>query len=682
VASVIGRSFFLRILRAVAEADDAVEPGLAELEHAELIRLRQEIPELEYIFKHALVQEAAYGSILVERRRAIHRGVAQAIETLFADRLDEFTSLLAYHYALSENWEKAQEYLFRAGDQAGRMAADAEALEHYRQAEATYSRVAARELAPLQRATLDRKLGQAFYGVGNYDQAVEHCSRALAHLGVAYPRTRWGVRRSIVKFLVAHFLQRPVLGRRRARRHTMDLATAQEISTICRSRAWLDYWVDEERFALDSLIELYAGERSGDVLGRVRGLATLAIVLMTCRAFTTAQRRIVEANAIARRGEDPAAIALASLSRGWLEFVTGSLDEGLSALKESAAAFDGIGDIRGWAAPSSLICWIFDRKADFASLEKVASDVLRVGRNAGDPHVVAWGQNGLGLLAVTVGPLDEAASHLSAVCDLTARISVFRMQAGAGGTLAKCRLRQGRLAEAAATLKRSIELIEAKNLRGEWSAEPLNAFAELNLLEAQRLSGSSRRQALRITRRACTKALACSRDAPTWLAETQRLHGTLAWMSNGTRSAEDWWRKSLATAERVGMPIEQARTLLEMGRWLGDASLVDEATGVFERTGARVDLAFSLHARARLAGQSDGDVSLTLQHYDRAIAALDAAKVEYELGVALQRRAQLHKLIGRLDQAHADAATAQRCFAAVGAAVGREEIERDATASG
>jgi hypothetical protein len=64
--------------------------------------------------------------------------------------------------------------LFKAGDQAGRMAADAEALEHYRRAEDAYMKVAARELTPLQRASLDRKLGQAFYGVGNYDLAVRH----------------------------------------------------------------------------------------------------------------------------------------------------------------------------------------------------------------------------------------------------------------------------------------------------------------------------------------------------------------------------------------------------------------------------------------------------------------------------------------------------------------------------
>src|SRR2546425_1977201 len=69
--------------------------------------------------------------------------------------------------------------------------------------------------------------------------------------------------------------------------------------------------------------------------------------------------------------------------------------------------------------------------------------MLGTGQRAGDPHLTSWGQNGLGLLALTVGPLDEAAAHLSAVCDLTGRISSFRMQAGAGGLLPICHPRQG-----------------------------------------------------------------------------------------------------------------------------------------------------------------------------------------------------------------------------------------------
>jgi class 3 adenylate cyclase/tetratricopeptide (TPR) repeat protein len=382
LAAVIGRRFFLRILQAIAEAGDAVDSSLAQLEHAELIRLRERLPELEYIFKHALVQEAAYGSILVERRRAIHRSVAEAIERLFADRLDEFTSVLAYHYALAEDWKKVQMYLFKAGDQASRMAADAEALEHYRQAETAYVKVAARELTPLQRAMLDRKLGQAFYGVGNYDQAVEHFSRALAHLGLHYPRTRGGMRRSTVRFLAAHFLRRFRRGASQAARPRMDLAVAQEISTICQSLAWLDYFVDEERFGLDSLIELYAGERSGDVLGRVRGLTTLAVVLMMFRAFPLARRRIAEAVAIAQGSDLPAAISMAVFVRGWLQWITGVLDDSAQSFEKSAAAYNAIGDIRGWGGPTICLCWVVYHRADFASAMQLATDLVRVGQNA------------------------------------------------------------------------------------------------------------------------------------------------------------------------------------------------------------------------------------------------------------------------------------------------------------
>ncbi len=76
-----------------------VDKDLDTLTSTELIREKQKIPELEYIFKHALVQESTYESILLKRRHELHGKVASAIETLFSDRLDEFVSVLAYHYA-------------------------------------------------------------------------------------------------------------------------------------------------------------------------------------------------------------------------------------------------------------------------------------------------------------------------------------------------------------------------------------------------------------------------------------------------------------------------------------------------------------------------------------------------------------------------------------------------------
>jgi len=442
--------------------------------------------------------------------------------------------------------------LFKAGDQAGRMAADAEALEHYRQAEATFMNVAARELTPLQRATMERKLGQAFYGVGNYEQAVAHSARALSHLGIRYPTTPWGVRRSTVRYLTAHFSRRLIAGFRKASplRHTMDVATAQEISTTCRSLAWLDFFTDEERLGLDSLIELDAGERSGDDLARVRGLSSLAIVLSMFRAFALARRRAAEATSIAQNSNNASLIAMAALARGWLEFGTGPLDQCRESFEQSAAAFRGIGDIRGWGAPNFFLFWVHYWQANLSASARTAAELIEVGDGAGDPHVSCWGQTGMGLVRLATGPLDEAAAHLSKARDLGIESTSFRMQAVAIGMLGKCCLRRGRLGEASANLEKSVSLIESKGLRSIWSPDTFNGIAGLWLTRADRLQGTRRRQALREARRWCRRALPSTHDG--LLSETQRLLGTMAWLAGEPKKANDLWNRRGGHACRAG----------------------------------------------------------------------------------------------------------------------------------
>ena len=72
---------------------------------------------IEYVFKHALTQEVAYNSLLIERRKQLHERAGQALEAIFADQLDDHLTQLAHHYSLSDNADKAVEYLGRAGHQ-------------------------------------------------------------------------------------------------------------------------------------------------------------------------------------------------------------------------------------------------------------------------------------------------------------------------------------------------------------------------------------------------------------------------------------------------------------------------------------------------------------------------------------------------------------------------------------
>ncbi|HSR33722.1 MAG TPA: ABC transporter substrate-binding protein, partial [Anaerolineae bacterium] len=131
LASVIGRTFLYRLLEAISAAERQLDEHLSQLQRADLVREKTRRPELEYIFKHSLTQEAAYSSLLVERRREFHRKVGEALEQLFAERQEEFYGLLAHHFEAAGDPVKAIEYLGRAGDAARHNDAFEEAIQYY-----------------------------------------------------------------------------------------------------------------------------------------------------------------------------------------------------------------------------------------------------------------------------------------------------------------------------------------------------------------------------------------------------------------------------------------------------------------------------------------------------------------------------------------------------------------------
>jgi len=133
-ASVIGRSFLYRLLKIIEGRSDLLDDHLSVLVNENLIKEKCADPELEYFFYHDLIKDAVYETILLKERKELHRKVAEAIEILFADQIDKFYSLLSYHFAKASEWNKARRYFALAGDQAGKIAGDSEALAHYKKA--------------------------------------------------------------------------------------------------------------------------------------------------------------------------------------------------------------------------------------------------------------------------------------------------------------------------------------------------------------------------------------------------------------------------------------------------------------------------------------------------------------------------------------------------------------------
>jgi len=107
-AAVIGKDVPFSLLQAIAEGpEEALQTGLTHLLSGEFLYEARLFPDLEYTFKHALINDVAYGSLLLDRRRALHAKIVDAIEKLYPDRLVEHLEALAHHAFRSEVWEKA-----------------------------------------------------------------------------------------------------------------------------------------------------------------------------------------------------------------------------------------------------------------------------------------------------------------------------------------------------------------------------------------------------------------------------------------------------------------------------------------------------------------------------------------------------------------------------------------------
>jgi predicted ATPase len=115
----------------VAGRDEtALTHALAQLEQAELVFRRGELPDAFYSFKHALVRDAAYESLLKSRRQQLHGQIAHALEERFADIVASQPEIAAHHFTEAGLVERAVDYWLKAGQHAARRSANAEALNH------------------------------------------------------------------------------------------------------------------------------------------------------------------------------------------------------------------------------------------------------------------------------------------------------------------------------------------------------------------------------------------------------------------------------------------------------------------------------------------------------------------------------------------------------------------------
>jgi ABC-type transport system substrate-binding protein/class 3 adenylate cyclase len=177
-AAVVGRSFTAPLLELILPPE-TVMPALADLQRLDLIVEERRRPMRELRFRHGLVQEVAYASLVEAKRRKLHRRVGEALESLHADSPP--FGVLARHFEEADVPEKAAEYLLRAGDEARKLYANQEAIAHYGRARVFLARLGDDERAreTLFKIALAHHLAFDFEGAeAAYDEAF--CCRVVA----------------------------------------------------------------------------------------------------------------------------------------------------------------------------------------------------------------------------------------------------------------------------------------------------------------------------------------------------------------------------------------------------------------------------------------------------------------------------------------------------------------------
>jgi predicted ATPase len=130
-AAVIGRQFAYELLQAVSQVDEGMlQHELGRLVEAEIVYQRGVPPQATYVFKHALIQDAAYQSLLKSTRQQYHQRIAQVLEAQFPETAEAQPELLAHHFTEAGFTEKAVPYWYHAGQSAAKRSAHLEAISH------------------------------------------------------------------------------------------------------------------------------------------------------------------------------------------------------------------------------------------------------------------------------------------------------------------------------------------------------------------------------------------------------------------------------------------------------------------------------------------------------------------------------------------------------------------------
>ncbi len=482
---------------------------LARLESAQIVH-RTDDPDPAYLFKHTLTQETAYQSLLQKRRREIHHRVAQAYETIYADRLDENAALLEQHYAEAGDDAKALTYASLAGDAAARVYANAEAISHYSLALELAKRGARTDGRPSLR-DLYLKRGRALEVASRYAEALANYQDME---GAAQERGDRSLElAALMATTTVRSITTPVFDPKkgqalsdRALALARGLGDRQAQAKILWNLMLLKYFTNQPEASVEY------GERSLALARQLNLREQLAFTLNDLSRSYVSTGRLEsafaaqsEATALWRELGNLPLLADSLTNSASLHLYRGDLDRALASVEEALRIARSIGNVWGQVYAEQILSYVCYERGEIGAALAALQDSIQLAEQIGALFAIpfgyamlSWAYARLGVVARAIELANQAVSKAEQM--LPAHLPLCRAM------LAYAYLRKGDLTQAQVIVEKSYDGLNPKDFDSPQPYYVMMTDAEVALADREyaralqvldRLIGTLRRIGIR-----------------------------------------------------------------------------------------------------------------------------------------------------------------------------------------
>jgi tetratricopeptide (TPR) repeat protein len=443
VAAVIGKDFSLHLLREVLPMDQVsdLQSIIDVLVEREFILPQVDAPTTEYTFRHILMSDAIYSTMLRKERSAMHGKVAETLERLWPDRLDEQVELLANHYRWSQYPDRALRYLILAGEKAARSHVNLQARQHFEAAldllpkvthafyqayqvhlglgdtlmfSGDYPEALSHYESGLQAlladtgadrqvecSILQRRIARIHERLGEYDRSLDHLSlaqKALDRSPGDYPIERAQIRNDIAWIQI----QRGNLAEAQSLlQEALRLAEQSDaydvVASIHNRHGGVAYNQGEWELAADHLRKsITIREATRDSVNLATSLNNLGLLEIEMGLYDSALENLTRSYELKTRLGQAEGIAMALNNLGWLRILRGELVEAKHALKQAQEITLQIGYSSLYHQVLRNFGELYLTAEDWEQASNVLAEISRILEDLGasDQLVVVYSQAG------------------------------------------------------------------------------------------------------------------------------------------------------------------------------------------------------------------------------------------------------------------------------------------------